>query len=203
MKELVSYAIDFVSFFVEKTKNIDEIRNILLFGSVQRGESGKGSDIDLFIDVISKEKEIEIESKKIKEEFFNSVKYKKYWKLKNIIEEINILVGKIDEWKLKDSVSGEAIVLYGKYSGNLNEGENKVIFSWENVKPNSKRVLFNKKIFGYKHRGKFYQGGLDIYNGEKLSKGSIMFETRYLQNILKIFRKFKIKVKINKVFVHR
>ena len=117
----------------------------------------------------------------------------------NVDNEINIIVGKIDKWKLKDSLSEEAIVLYGKYSGKLSEGKNVVIFSWENVKPNSKRVLFNKKIFGYKHRDKFYQGVLDIYQGKKLSKGSIMFDAKYLNEVLKIFRKFKVKVKINKV----
>jgi len=199
MKKLIAYASDFVSFFIENIKELNKINSIILFGSVARDEAKKESDVDLFVDVSSREKEIGKESKKIKERFLDSVKYKKYWKLMNVDNEINIIVGKIDKWKLKDSLSEEAIVLYGKYSGKLSEGKNVVIFSWENVKPNSKRVLFNKKIFGYKHRDKFYQGVLDIYQGKKLSKGSIMFDAKYLNEVLKIFRKFKVKVKINKV----
>jgi len=199
MNKLIAYSYDFVSFLLEKTKYLNKINSIILFGSVACGEAGKTSDIDIFIDIISKDKKIENEIKKIKENFYDSIKYKKYWKLKNIVNEINVIIGKIDEWKLKDSISGEAIILYQKYSEKIEEGKNKIIFSWENIKPNSKRVLFNKKIFGFKQKNKRYDGLIDIYNGEKLSKGTIIFDVKYSQEVLKIFRKFNVKVKINKV----
>ena len=199
MTQLISYAEDFTSYFIENTKNLEKINSIILFGSAARQESEKSSDVDIFMDVVSNGEKISKETKKIKDKFFNSVKYKKYWKLLNVNNEINIIVGKIDKWKLKDSMSGEAIVLYGKYFSTIKDGKNMVLFLWENVKPNSKRVLLNKKIFGYKHKGKFYPGILNIYKGEKLSKGTIMFDAKYSQEVLKVFRKFKIKVKINKV----
>ena len=57
-KDLFSYAISFVSFLVQ---NIDEdslsnIKEIILFGSVARGKAGKGSDIDLFINLYKESK---------------------------------------------------------------------------------------------------------------------------------------------------
>ncbi len=199
MNKLIAYSYGFVSFLSEQTKYLDKINSIILFGSVARGKAGKNSDVDIFINVILKNKKIENEIKDIKKKFYESIKFKKYWKLKNITNEINIIIGRINNWKLKDSISGEAITLYEKYSQKIDKGKNKIIFSWENIKPNSKRVLFNKKIFGFKQKNKRYAGLLEIYNGEKLSKGTIMFDVKYSQEILKIFRKFKVKVKINKV----
>jgi len=198
MSRLISYAADFVSFVLGKTKNLNKINQIILFGSVARNENRENSDIDLFVDVVNDEKGIDKEITKIKEQFFDSVKYKKYWNLLNIQNSFSIIVDRIDNWKLKDSIYGDAIILYGKYSPQIKNEKNIVLFSWENVKPNSKRVLFNKKIFGYKYRGKHYSGILEIYNGRKLSKGTIMFDVKYINEILKIFRKFKINVKINK-----
>jgi predicted nucleotidyltransferase len=198
MNEMISYASDFASFFIGKTKNIKKIAQIILFGSAVRGEERKDSDIDLFIDVLEDAGKIEREVSKIKEDFFNSARYEKYWKLLNIKNDFSIITGKIDEWKLKDSIYGDAIILYGKYSPKINEGENKAIFSWENVKPNSKRVLLNKQIFGHNLNGKHYNGVIDIYSGEKLSKGTIIFNAKYIKEVLDIFRKYKIKVKINK-----
>src|SRR3990167_7304033 len=98
--KLISYAMDFSSFLIQKIKEKEKIRNIILFGSVSRDEANKKSDIDIFIDLIKEE-------------------------------------------------------------------EHKVFFVWENIKPNSKRVLFNKQMFGYKQNKKFYQGLIQKYNGER------------------------------------
>ena len=48
--DLIAYAMDFSSFLIQKTSG-EKIKNIILFGSVARGEAGKESDVDLFIDV--------------------------------------------------------------------------------------------------------------------------------------------------------
>ena len=49
---LTAYALDFASFLIQKTKNRDKIRNIILFGSVARQDESKESDIDIFVDII-------------------------------------------------------------------------------------------------------------------------------------------------------
>ncbi|MBI2137532.1 nucleotidyltransferase domain-containing protein, partial [Candidatus Woesearchaeota archaeon] len=42
---------DVASFLVQKVSEREKIRNIILFGSVARGEADKTSDVDLFVDV--------------------------------------------------------------------------------------------------------------------------------------------------------
>src|SRR3989338_4271368 len=132
--KLLAYAIDFVSFLVQKNNIQDEIKNIILYGSVARGEAGKESDIDLFVDVINDKKDIEKEIKKRYNEFKESVKYKQYWKMLDIQNEIKVNVGNIKKWKeLQSSIVANGIVLYGKYKSMLNQGEHKTIFVWENI----------------------------------------------------------------------
>jgi len=50
---------DFASFVIQKTKFQENIKNIILFGSVARGEAEKESDIDIFTAGESNRKEIE------------------------------------------------------------------------------------------------------------------------------------------------
>jgi len=57
--KLIAYAMDFASFLIQKIKNIDNINNIILFGSVAREEADKTSDIDIFIDVVKENAELE------------------------------------------------------------------------------------------------------------------------------------------------
>ena len=198
--ELISYASDFVSFFIHSTKNLDKIKSIILFGSAARGEATKESDIDIFIDVIDKEKEIEKEVKGIKNSFLDSVKFKKYWKLLNIDNEINVITGKLENWKLKDTMLGNAIILYQHYAPKLEGGRSKAVMMWGNIKPNSKRVMLNKKIFGYNYYGKFYKGLIQKYEAKKLGANVILINIENLNIFLKMFHSFKVPVKILRIF---
>lgn len=198
--ELISYALDFVSFLVQNLKEIDEIKAIILFGSVARGEATKKSDVDIFIDVVGKENKIEKKVKKINEKFFNSVKFKNYWKLLSIENEINVIVGKLDKWKLKDSMLGSSIILYQKYAPKLENGKNKALLIWETIKQNSKRVMLNKKLFGYNYYGKHYKGIIEKYAGKKIGTNVIMVDIEHLNIFVKEFHKFKIPVKILRIF---
>ena len=97
--ELISYAVDFVSFLLQNLNESEreEIKSVLLFGSSARGEARKESDIDIFVDIISNNERIEKKIKKINKEFFDSVKYTKYWKLLDVENDFHIIVGKINE----------------------------------------------------------------------------------------------------------
>ena len=75
----IAYAMDFSSFFIQKIKSQGYIKQILLFGSVARGEADVTSDVDIFIDVVQPSLSIEQEIKKIVNDFFRSTKYKNYW----------------------------------------------------------------------------------------------------------------------------
>ena len=103
--KLIGYVMDFASFLIQNLKSIDGINSIILFGSVARGDENKDSDIDIFIDTLDKGN-LEKEIKKLKEKFLNSVIYKNYWKLLGIENEINVIIGEINKWKLKDSMLG-------------------------------------------------------------------------------------------------
>jgi len=201
--ELVSYAIDFASFLMQNLKELDKIKSIILFGSVARGEATSKSDVDVFVEVFSESTILEKEINKIKDDFFESTKFKDYWNLFGIKNEINIIVGKLEDWKLKDTMLGSSIVLYSKYSPKLDEGENKVILYWDVIKNNSKRVMLSKKLFGYSHYGKKYKGLLEVYGGVKLGANVILIYAEEMNLFLKEFRKFKVKVRIRLVFEYK
>jgi predicted nucleotidyltransferase len=200
--ELISYAIDFTSFLIQNLKNKSQIKTIILFGSAAREEAREDSDVDIFIDIYdgSLENELEKEVKAIKNKFFNSMRFNKYWKLLNVKNEMNVIVGVIDKWKLKNSLPGNALILYQQYSPKLDEGKNKAILSWENVKPDSKRVMLSKKLFGYKHYKHYYEGILKNYNAQKLGSNVIILDADGLNEVLKVFRHFNVAVKISRVF---
>ncbi|MEK6934062.1 MAG: nucleotidyltransferase domain-containing protein [Nanoarchaeota archaeon] len=197
---LTAYALDFTSFLIQKTKNRDKIRSIILFGSVARQDESKESDIDIFVDIIKDNEVIEKEIYFILENFIDSIKHKDYWKLFGVKSEIKLTIGDIDNWKeLKPSLIADGIVLYGKYKPKIKEGEHKVFFIWENIKPNAKRVLFNKKVFGYRQNKKSYQGLLVQYKGERLGKGCIVMPIEHTSLFHSLFKKFKVNVRIKKV----
>lgn len=197
---LISYALDFSSFLIQKTKNKDKIKNIILFGSVAREEAGKTSDIDIFIDLIKEDRKLEQEINQLLNKFMVSTKYKNYWKLLDLENEIKLTIGELNKWnQLKPNIIANGISLYGKFKTDIKEGKHKTFFIWENIKPNSTRVLFNKQLLGYKQNNKFYEGLIQKQNGERMGKGCIMVPLEFSNIFLKLFRKYKISVKIKKV----
>ena len=199
---LFAYALDAASFLLQKISLLDlsNIRQIILFGSVARGEENSKSDVDIFIDLVHEQKLFEDELRSYLEEFYKSVKYKHYWKLLGIDNEIKLTIGKMDEWKeLQPSIIANGLILYGKFAPSVKDGTHKTFLIWENIKPNTKRVFFNKKVFGFKQREKFYEGLLKKYGGERLGKGCILVPAEHSQLFITFFRKYHITVKIKRV----
>ncbi len=202
--ELKSYAYDFVSFLMQNSKSVENIRKIILFGSVAREEATKKSDVDIFIDVFveSEIKKIEAEAQKIVDRFYSSSKFKNYWKSLGVENELSVSVGVLDKWKLKDSMLGSSIILYQKYAPNLEGGKAKCILYWNGIENNSKRVMLNKNLFGYSHYGKKYSGLVEKYDGKKIGANVLLINLENLNVFLKLFRGFKVAVKIQRVFAH-
>lgn len=199
---LTAYALDAVSFILEKTANKEEIKQIILFGSIARQEAGPESDVDLFIDVIRENKALEKELSNLLERFNRSVKYQNYWKLQGVEQEIKLTIGKIDSWKeLLPSLVADGIILFGKFTASL-EGKHQTIFVWENISPNAKRVAVNKKLFGHTHRNKYYHGLLELYQGQRLGKGCIVVDLTHASKLHQVFKKYRIAVKIKKVIAY-
>ena len=198
--KLIAYPMDFASFLIQNIKDKNKIKNIILFGSVAREEASLKSDVDLFIDVARESQQLEDEIKQILGRFMRSSKYKNYWKMLGIENEIKLSIGKLDKWKeLKSSIVANGLILYAKYNPSIESGKHKTFFIWENIKPNSKRVLFNKQLFGYKKGKKFYNGLLQKYDGAKMGKGCITVPLEYANIYHKLFKKHRITVKIKKV----
>lgn len=198
MNKLLSYSMDFTSFLLENIK-IDDIKNIILFGSVSREESGKESDIDIFIDVVGSEKYYKDAIEIIQNKFFESSKFLNYWSAKGIDNNFSIIVGKLDEWReLKNSIISNGISLFSKFKDIPENMQYKVLFSFEKIKPESRRVIIFKKLFGYKRNNKTYIGLIKKYNGLKISSGSIIIPLEYYNIFNKLFREYSIKVKIIK-----
>ncbi len=197
---LLSYALDFVSFLMQKTARKAEIKQIILYGSVARGEAGKDSDIDLFVDVLKFSSALEKEIQEKKSSFLKSAKVKNYWSLLGINNELRVVIGELEKWKeLHPSLIANGLVLYGKYLPAIKEGKHQTFFIWENVKPNSRRVLFNKQLFGFTQNEKHYDGLLQKYAGERLGKGCISVALEHAEPFLKLFRRHKVSVRIKKV----
>ena len=195
---LLSYAEDFVSFIIE-TIDISQIKSIILFGSVSRDEADEESDIDLFFDVIKFDKKLEDKILQAKQKFYSSVKYKEYWNLRGVKNEFSLKIGKLSEWEeLKNSIISTCKIMYGKYF-EIPNGKNLTYFILENIRPETKRILCSKRLFGYIQNKKRYTGLLEKYEGLKLGKGIFVVPTEHSNIFIAFFRKNKIVVKIRKV----
>lgn len=199
LNKLIAFSQDFVSFLTERI-DLDNIKNIILFGSVSRGESDEDSDIDIFIDLANELQEFKDKIEQARDEFYKSAKFKDHWSLLGINNQIKLTIGKLEQWSdLLPSIISNGITLYGKFKAFPQIGEHKTLFVWENIKPESTRVLLNKQLFGYKHTGKSYPGVVQKYNCQRLGKGMIMVPIEHSNLVEKVFRKLKIGVRIKKV----
>ena len=193
--ELIAYAIDFVSYLISKEP---EINRIILHGSVARGDFDEESDIDLFVDVLKYDKKVEKKINNITNDYHKTKKFKE-WELKGIKNTISLIVGNLDknEWKeLKRSIMNTGIVLYGKYKGEVEKIKQYTLFSFENIKPDNKRVAVFRKLFGFKLKNKAYSGIIEQYNGIRVGKGAVLIPIENVNAIKEYFQEKKIPIKM-------
>jgi predicted nucleotidyltransferase len=198
MKTLKSYASHFVSYFLD---NIDLSRTnkIILFGSVARGDAGKNSDVDIFIDLKKTSKKQEKEIRKTLEEFYKS-REALLFKSKGIDNKINIIIGKLDDWKsLKESIESTGIILYGNYTPTNVKGRKHMIISWDNIGKN--RGAFLNKLYGVKIGDKQYKGLLEKFGGKRLGKSSTLIPIEHREDVLKEIRKYEVNARVIEVYV--
>ena len=193
------YTIHFVSFMLEYIET-DKIKNITLFGSTARNEATKESDIDIFIDINAKEKEYSIEVKKIIEKFYESKFYQNYWNIKGLDNSFNVIIGDINKWKeLKDNIISTGITLYTKFKSIPDNQKHSLLIYFENIKPETKRVLLYKNLYGYNTKGKHYTGLIEKYNGIKINKGTVLVPLEYKNLLLSLFKRYNITIKTRNI----
>jgi predicted nucleotidyltransferase len=199
-EKLVAYAQDFASFMIFNLHGdlFASLQKILLFGSVARKEATKKSDIDLFIEVQGREKEMDAAVERIIDRFYQSPKFTKYWKLLGIENPISCKAGSLSAWKdLYPSLIQDGIILYGKYRPVDMEGTPALLLSWENVKPESKRVMLNRKLFGYVKNKKTYPGFVSCYNARRIAKGALLVPLEHRLAFEELFQSFAVPLNVH------
>lgn len=191
-RELIAYASAFVSFVIRKLK-LGSISEIILFGSVARGEAGRESDIDLFFSLEGNQNEKEIK-KIIDDELkrFYKSKISQIWILKGIKNQINANVGRLDEWKLKRSMISDGICLYGKYKEIPENLKDFVLFNIEPIKNVAKRNKIIREIFGRQEKNYSKKGLLTEFGGKKISPSSFIVPKEHANKIISFLKKEKI-----------
>jgi len=204
--ELRRYAASFVYFLLKRLEKIwlEKINSIILFGSVAQERAGIDSDIDLFIDTtISKSQIRKLRSKiqKEKEEFLLTNEALSY-KAKGIYSEVNIIIGNLSSWhEMKKSVSSSGIVMYGPYITRFKKGmlHHSIIFFWEGE--GKRRGAFLNKLYGYRVKGKRYEGTIQRFSGTKVGKAAAIIPIEHRKDFTKILESYKINYKVIEVFV--
>lgn len=193
-----AYASYFASFLLNEIKDLSNINKIILFGSVARGEAGKESDVDIFIET-KNNKKIELEIRKILDKFYKT-REALLFKTKGIDNKINLLIGKIEDWpKLKKSIESSGILLYGPYSASDKNGKKYVIISWDKIERN--RGAFLNKIYGFKVKDKSYKGLIEVLKGKKIGKSTLMLPIEYREQIFKLLKKYGVSAKSMEVYM--
>ncbi len=197
---LKKYAISAVNYVLNNLDNklFDNINQVIIFGSVARGNADKESDVDVFFDAPKKyEKKI----KDLINDFYTSRKGLLF-KAENISNDIHSIIGKLEDWKdLHKSIASEGIVVYGPYMGKApGDLKNSFIISWENLDIKNRGAFLNK-VYGYSVGEKKYEGLINKWNAKKIGKSAILLPAQYKKKFMKILDKYKVDYRIISVYV--
>ncbi len=193
-----SYASYFVSYLLFNLKKIDNILEIILFGSVAKDEAAKNSDVDLFIEVKKKLKNFEKEIKDIEKKFYSSREFL-IFKNKGIDNKINIIMGKLEEWKdLRESIESTGIILYGKHVSSEIKGKKHVLFFWNRIGKN--RGAFLNKLYGFTSKGKRYKGLIENLGGKKTGKSSFIISIEHREELVRLMKHYNVDVRMIEIY---
>ena len=194
-----AYASYYSSFLLAKLSPDNIISKVILFGSVAKDGASKESDIDIFIEVNQKSRSLEKKIMQITEEFYKS-REALLFKVKGIDNKINVITGKLAEWKeLQKSIESTGILLYGRYLTAEGRGRKFALIFWEAIESN--RGAFLNKLYGFKINEKRYPGLLEKREGKKVGKSSIMIPIEHSEEVLKLIQYHKVKAQIIEIYV--
>ena len=177
---------------------IKDVKAVILYGSLARGESTSRSDIDLFILTMDDKTQKEVEDKVIELE-------------SEIGRNIQPTIRTITELQKTDTgllqnVFQEGKVLYLKElsdipSAILLQQKPFLIYSFQiSSLPQKDKARFNRQLYEQIRKGYKYKGLLQKIGGQKLSAGCIMIPHMQKEAIEKLFKKFKVKFEQLKVW---
>lgn len=196
-KELIAYSLSFVSFTL---KDINKLKEVILFGSVARGDFSEKSDVDLFFNV--EKKDVKSTENIIKKNLVKFYKSKVYitWKLKGITNKLSVKVGNLDEWKLKRSIISDGIILYGKYKESPKNIKHYLLINYKPIKDITKRNRITRKIIGRKEKNYNKKGLLEDIKGKIMSERTIIVPIEKSKELIDILNKEKIDYRIFEIW---
>ncbi len=203
--ELISCAMDFSSFLL-KSGIAKDIRNIILFGSVARGDFDSESDIDIFVDT-DKGRAIKNEVEKLLSAFEKSETCEK-WKLRGLKNSISIKTGELEHWELYRSVITSGILLYGKYERMPKDAKYHFLFVLDFSKMDrSRKIKLWRELYGYRQKvgEKIFvsKGLLEEISGKKIKRSVIAVPAEQKEKMLDFIKKNGINHKIIEIWAER
>src|SRR3989338_2208763 len=190
MKENLIIAID----FAEKVKKINGVLQIVLFGSVSRGEDSLRSDVDIAVifDGIGRE------------ELAKEINKYKHERVQLTLVQLADLP---NETEMTGALSGEGLLFYGRpISIEAKKIELKprllITYSLQNL-PQTEKVKLNRALYGSvsksEFKGKKYKTevrGLANEAGvDKISKGVVLADRNKSTKIINVLKRFNAEVK--------
>ena len=177
---------------------IEDVKAVILYGSLARGEFTSRSDIDLFILTTDGKihKEVQNEVIELESEIGRNIQPT----IRTIAE-----LQKTDTGLLQN-IFQEGKILYLREpsdipSAILLKQKPYLIYSFQiSSLPQKDKVRFNRQLYEQTRKGYKYKGLLQEIGGQKLSSGCIMIPHMQKEKIEKFFKKLKVKFEQLKVW---
>ncbi|MBI3035813.1 nucleotidyltransferase domain-containing protein [Candidatus Woesearchaeota archaeon] len=196
----VAYAQNALSFIFLDSSIDDLIKEIYLYGSAARGELGKDSDVDIFINCDAKKESIvEGVAKAALSRFYKSKDFDK-WKFFKFDYAISFQAGELKTWQLRTSIMAEGVLLYSK-KAEIMPAERKVLFTYELPKKKKQYLHFIRSLFGRKEKGYNDSGLLGEANGKKISANLIIVPKENQEKITGFMQKEKINYSMKEICI--
>ncbi len=206
---LLAYASTFVSLLLEKEVILEQVSQIIVFGSVARGDFDETSDLDLFIDIknLGKKKFVETTVKETLVQF--EIVAENTWSLRNIRVPLKTICGSLHEpqWKnLNNELIGTGIVLYGRYAV-APDGLSQYCLVHYSLSQLSqkKKMLLLRTLYGCcttKSKKKYESPGIiSSLNAKKIGANQLLVSIADLKKITDLLKQFKLPFSIQEVWL--
>ncbi len=204
--ELIAYAMDFSSFLL-KSSIAEDIKNIILFGSVARGDFDSESDIDIFVDAEKGRAAVKNTVVKLLSTFEKSETHEK-WKLRGLENSISVKTGQLERWELHRSIITSGILLYGKYERLPKDVKYYLLFILDFSKmERSRKIKIWRKLYGYHQKvgEKIIEskGVLEGLSGKKIKQSVIAVPAEQKEKMLDFIKNYGINHKIIEIWAEQ
>jgi predicted nucleotidyltransferase len=198
--ELISYAMEFCSFLIKRGAG-EGIDNIILFGSVARGDFDEESDIDIFLDT---RKDIEAEAKKALKAFELSEASER-WRLRGLKNALSVKSGRLEDWRLRRAVISNGITLYGKYRERPDGMRYYLMMRLDfRGMERKEKIGVWRILYGYRQKigSKTYisEGLLSKAGGKRMDRGAVIVPAENRDEIVNFLKTHRIKHNIDEIW---